>query len=587
MTCGDFEWMDDLKENHGKVDNSDLRDAIQSKGTHGNSVPSQNEANQVQLPDSMRIIHSGRSSQGNDCNLSDSSEGTLPAMLRPARPNGLDFLSDSAAVNIPSEIEPAPIVKKQFTPSKYQEDIRDFVLGSNQALRIEAYAGSGKTSTNAWVCGQIKPNSARVKVVVFAKTNQLDMAKKIPDWIPATTTHSSGFSDIRRAFGSRVKVDERKVRNLLKEEYEYNYEVRDNGAAISKLVSLCLNTMKEPTKENLDFLCERYNVTTNGDIESIYEATANLYHKDLQDHSTITFDDMLAFPALGLVPVQKCDLLFVDEYQDNNEAQKQYYLKTGARIVFVGDAFQAIYGFRGAMIGAMDEMQSILSAEKLPLPVSYRCAKSIVALAQTIVPGIIARDNAPEGIVKDIPSLSIVQPGDMVLCRNNAPLVKPCFELIRNGIKATIRGRDIGTGLVALVKKIEKKFRPMSFIETLSYLQSYTDSESAKLVATHKDAQAASLQDQAETIFALADGCHSLGDLERRIGTIFSDEVEGVVFSTVHKAKGLESDRIFVIEPQLLVPQKYDIQDWQMSQLRNLNYVAITRARNELYFVRG
>ena len=777
----------------------------------------------------------------------------------PVADNGLAFLADVA--ELPEE--PAPVAVKPFTPSPYQEAIRDFVLQSSQALRVEAYAGSGKTSTNAFVCRALPENSAKVKMMVFSKANQLDMQAKIPDWIPATTTHSAGFADIRRVY-KNVRVDERKTLDMFKEYFKHDYTMREFYPQVAKLVSLCKNTLSRADDEILDELCNRYDVQINGSRTEIYDAVGDILRDSADNTSVIDFDDMLWMPASGKVPVEKCDLLFVDEYQDNNAAQEAYYLKTQARIVFVGDEHQchpsdtlisvtggtkkeiqdvkvgdrvvsyytqesifrgvknqgrkvletakrfyngdlihlctdwervkvtpehrcllrmkpgtsyamylmirdnqarigitrtshrsesglamrarqekaerawilamydsldeariselatqakyglpslifestqqienmqqpfidsvyarignniskaiqcledfgrdykyplwknnvpnchfgtksfvtqacnvvsgymtvrtfdgtdrggnwdvvyatreryeglvyslsvepteggkklyvannivvhnSIYGFRGAMIGAMDKMQKQLGAQQLPLPISYRCARSIIALAQTIVPEIQPRPDAPDGLVADVPSLNGVQPGDMVLCRNNAPLVRSCFELIRNGIKATIKGRDIGTNLMNLVKRVEKKQYSFSFNALLISIQDYTDSESAKLDMQHKESQAASLRDQCETIMALSEDCHSVSDLEKKVKSIFRDDVEGVMLSTGHKAKGLESNNVYILQPELLQPQRYDTRDWQLEQLRNLTYVMYTRARENLRFVRG
>lgn len=829
------------------------------------SEPPSNEKEEKDLFDPL----SGKSEQGHVSTARQPSAEMIAELGQPedvgqnpaAPTSSLSFLSNAAPIEMPKE-SPAEPVAKPFTPSPYQEAIRDFVLNQTQALRVEAYAGSGKTSTNAFVCRAIDKSRGNVKMMVFSKANQLDMQAKIPDWIPATTTHSAGFSDIRKVYRN-VKVDERKTLNLFKSAFEHDYELREQYPAVTKLVSLCKNTLSEPTNENLDELCERYDVNLNGSRDEVFDAVSLMLKQSAEQTNVVDFDDMLWFPASGKVGVGKCDLLFVDEYQDNNRAQEAYYLKTGARIVFVGDEHQchpgdtmiamtggtqkrideiktgdsvvsyytqksifkgrrtqgrkveqvsrrlydgdlivisarkekvkvtpehrclvrmkpgtsyimylmmrenqarigitktshlagsglamrarqekadrawilamydtleqarvaelvtqarfglpslifrsteqagnmqqefidrvyfkiggnlskavecldyfgrhyqfpiwrnsvanchfgtksfvtqacnlishymtvrtfedsdrggewevisvskeqyhgivwslavepteggrrlyvannivvhnSIYGFRGAMIGAMDRMQSKLQAEQLPLPISYRCAKSVIALAQTIVPQIQARPDAPDGLVEDCSGLSLVKAGDMVLCRNNAPLVKPCFELIRNGVKATIKGRDIGTNLVNLIRKVEKRNPSYSFLQLLANVQDYVDEQSAKLTAQHKESQAASLQDQGETIVALSEACHSLADLENRVKTIFSDDVQGVIFSTIHKIKGGEADRVFIIKPELLGPQKYDTKSWQLEQLQNLNYVAITRARLELRFVR-
>ena len=59
------------------------------------------------------------------------------------------------------------------------------------------------------------------------------------------------------------------------------------------------------------------------------------------------------------------------------------------------------------------------------------------------------------------------------------------------------------------------------------------------------------------------------------------------MLSTGHKAKGLESNNVYILQPELLQPQRYDTRDWQLEQLRNLTYVMYTRARENLRFVRG
>ena len=56
------------------------------------------------------------------------------------------------------------------------------------------------------------------------------------------------------------------------------------------------------------------------------------------------------------------------------------------------------------------------------------------------------------------------------------------------------------------------------------------------------------------------------------------------MLSTIHKAKGLEWDRVFLWRWDLL-PSPWARFEWQKEQERNAMYVAVTRARRELYFV--
>ena len=74
--------------------------------------------------------------------------------------------------------------------------------------------------------------------------------------------------------------------------------------------------------------------------------------------------------------------------------------------------------------------------------------------------------------------------------------------------------------------------------------------------------------------------------LKSMIANIFTDDVKGILLSTIHKAKGLQNKRIFFLCPEL-IPSRYATMDWQFEQEMNLKYVAITRAQEELIYVSG
>ena len=65
---------------------------------------------------------------------------------------------------------------------------------------------------------------------------------------------------------------------------------------------------------------------------------------------------------------------------------------------------------------------------------------------------------------------------------------------------------------------------------------------------------------------------------------LFADKSEGITLPTIHKSKGLEADRVFIIHPEKM-PSKFARQDWELVQEENLRYVAYTRAKHLLGFV--
>jgi superfamily I DNA/RNA helicase len=133
---------------------------------------------------------------------------------------------------------------------------------------------------------------------------------------------------------------------------------------------------------------------------------------------------------------------------------------------------------------------------------------------------------------------------------------------------------------------VQKRSSIYNLTPFLRELVSYRDSEVVKLMSAKKESRAASLDDQTNTIIALASQCETISDLNVRIAEVFNDERQGVTFSSIHKAKGLEAERVFILLPEI-IPHKMSRQSWQLEQEYNLKYVAITRAKSELFFVQG
>lgn len=149
--------------------------------------------------------------------------------------------------------------------------------------------------------------------------------------------------------------------------------------------------------------------------------------------------------------------------------------------------------------------------------------------------------------------------------------------MIRRGVRARIRGREIGKGLVDIVKRL----RVQRIEEVAGELDRYHSKEMTKLLKRDPHlakTKLAQLQDNVDTINTLAETVASVDELMRKLEMLFNDETgaASVMCSTVHKAKGLEADRVWVL---------WDTFTQGGIENENLRYVAITRARRELCFV--
>ena len=471
-----------------------------------------------------------------------------------------------------------------YTPSPYQWQIFAFVQNGSGHGVIEAVAGSGKTTTLVTSLQLTNPTD-KVAFVAFNRHIAKELEQRAPYHVHVSTLHSLGYSNLRRAF-PRVEMDPDKLKAIMA-----NHSTNGYDGSVKRLVSLCKANLLEPTTPNLDYISDRWDVDVDeGNRDQVFDLAATVYHESIQQTGAIDYDDMIFFPASGRVGCEKFDVLFVDEGQDLCKSQIEMALRScadGGRIIACGDANQSCYGFRGADTDAMPNLIKATNATTLPLSICYRCPRSHVELAQKLVPHIEAREGAPEGVLEDLPFGKLaesVQPGDMVLCRTNAPLVPPALELIRQGIKAVIIGRDIGRNLMALMRKVQKSAKVYDLHETLWELQQYADREVSKLYMADKAMRAQSLRDRVDTILALSDGCNSIGDLQTKINLVFSDDKQGIAFSTVHKAKGLEAARVFILHPELM-PYPKASKPWERQQEKNIEYVAKTRSKEYLGFV--
>lgn len=487
--------------------------------------------------------------------------------------------------------------------SNYQNDIFDFVKNGTGHAVIEAVAGSGKTTTLVEALNHTSP-SLKIGFVAFNKHIATELSRRAPSHVHVSTLHSLGLQNIRNSIEGKITVNKSKMWRLLKSYIEgivhptTKRALEDNGAMIIRLVSMLKATLLKPGNANdgatqfksQDYLANRYNIQLSS-LSHTYQAAAVLWQQSADNLSTVDYDDMVFASAYGLCETQKFDMLFVDEAQDLNNAQIQMVLKSVTdigRIIAVGDRFQSAYSFRGADPDAIPNLIEALDAQTLPLDITYRCPVNIVKLAQKFVPHITARDDAPDGEILTInisDFFELVREGDMVVCRTNAPLVRPAFQLIRQGTKAVVLGRDIGSGLSSLIKRIQKRSVAHNKVLLLIELNRFLVTQTKRLKQRKHFSRIIALTDQVETIEAIAESCETVKDIHTKIASIFDDNRKGVTFSSIHRAKGGEADNAFILEPDLLPhPMGMDT-DWERQTEKNLEYIAITRTKKRLYIV--
>lgn len=510
-------------------------------------------------------------------------------------------------------------------------------------VQVRALAGTGKTTTavegmkvvkglnpsitpspqQAAVWEQMKlGKSDTIRFNAFGKAIASTLQAKLAEagldkrGCEASTFHSLGNRAVYKAFG-RMEVSEHAVKDLAasllgKDPRELQRE--PGGATLLKatddLVSLCKQTLTEPTPDGLDQLTSHYDVELNGSKEKVYDLVPLVLERCKDPRGKITFDDMVWLPVVHGLPIQKVDVLIIDESQDLNRMQQALAKASGHRLIFIGDPHQAIFGFAGADAESMPRLERELAEGRgcvtLPLTVTRRCGKAIVEEARRYVPEYEAHPDNPEGVISEarypiqggkdervvLPWEKTYGPqvrsGDFVLCRTNAPLVTECFRFLKRGLKANIQGRDVGRGLTAVIQKAEKAGH-VTVPRLVGYLDDWLAAETAKEQAKRmpSETKLTALQDRHDCLVCFTDGAQTLSDVLAKIDSVFTDAKDspGVKFSSIHRAKGLEADRVFFLRPSGAGPRTDKMKAWELVQETNLGYVAITRAIRELVYV--
>lgn len=483
-----------------------------------------------------------------------------------------------------------------FKWSAQQEEIFNWfgnpqVGPGEQNLVVTARAGTGKTTT---ICeGVNRAPEATIALTAFNKRIADELQKKLTHGTArATTLHSLGFGCVGK-FWERIRVEAK--RGLRAETLTAKVCAATAPDSIKRLITQLHSKAREmnphaKTLGDLTDIIEQFSLIPDAEYAAVGFDITFVEKKALDAmqlaaetkpvDTGIDFADMIFLPVRNRWLIPSVDLVVVDEAQDMTMAQLE--IAQGickGRICVVGDDRQAIYGFRGADSGALGRLKKELRAKELGLTITRRCPKRIVALAAEIVPDFEAAPEAPEGEILRITEEQLVPmagPGDFILSRLNAPLVSHAMKLLRAGKRTCVAGRDIGAGLKSLVRKLKGRSIP----DFLSKVAAWEEREVARLKSAKKEDRIEAITDQAEMLVSLTDGAKSVDALIDRIDGLFTDDGLGalgvITCSSVHRSKGLEADRVFILE--------HTLRDDSLEEM-NIRYVAITRTKRTLVWV--
>lgn len=488
-------------------------------------------------------------------------------------------------------------------------------LGAVRSLVVRARAGCGKTTlivegVKRYLAACVaagKPVS--VLATSFTRKSVSALMDKLKGMagVDVRSLNSLGFKyvmDYCRANRIRVKLDDNTARRR-----KFDLARRVEPGASDHVITL-LAKLNETARKLMPLatcgadlmpLIDQFDLGVDEDAteqgwtdEGLCDAAYDCMRLASEWFTEIDYADQIFLPIRNRWIKPLYDRVIVDETQDMDKAQ--LLLVQGAcrdrkrGFCVVGDDQQAIFGFRGADVTAIDRLKHELEADECPLTVTWRCGTAIVDYAKQANPAVadyMAGEGAHEGEVTtkhDVASMvATVKPGDFILSRTNAPLASICLTLLARGVRAYVAGKDIGGRLITIVRKL--KVRDMADLGPA--LDGYTAKKADKFrndpKASDQEWLAGKLDtvaDEQATIMAVADGCNTVPELIGKLEGLFQedDSRPSVMLSTIHKAKGLEADTVYFAIGTLKVRSHDD---------EMLHYVAATRAKHHLHLVSG
>jgi DNA helicase-2/ATP-dependent DNA helicase PcrA len=491
--------------------------------------------------------------------------------------------------------------------SDLQKNIFRFILDSKDSLSIRAVAGSGKTTTLV-TAAKIIPAAQSQAFLAFNKAIAEELRTRLPERVHVKTFNAVGHAALMR---TGRKFNENKLRKIMDDlKSSIPFTLRKHSADIFRLVSLAKSEGLIPkgikgvetvnkglipdSDESWRDLVFHYGLDCSSEdqsnINAICRQARSALIESLKRNAEFDFSDQIYLAFAFNLPLAKFDVLFIDEAQDVSQIQHFFIdnmLKTSGRLIACGDPDQAIYGFRGADSESMRRIIDRYKCKELPLSISYRCPVSVIQEAQKFVPQIQAREGADMGVVKIYHGAhpENLTKDDMILSRYNANLIKVALDLLERDVKFTYQGEDLSKEIVKLITTAKAR--------TIDALNDVVEDKIKEAEESLEEAYDPS------RISRFIDACRiclafiriknplDLQDLVAEVEAFFKNAKlakNGVLLSTVHRAKGLEADRVFLLERETK-KKRENKKDWLRQQESNTTYVAITRAKKELHII--
>lgn len=463
--------------------------------------------------------------------------------------------------------------KPTLTPTEEQLHILGLVTSTSSNLLINALAGSGKTATLEMIQNA---HPGPTLCLAFNRRIADEMAKRFRSTTSVRTLNGLGHRVWGATCAGRLSFDPKKCQSLLRAEID-SLPKRAKGEAYDlywetlAAVSLAKSLGYVPDGK----YTHARRLISRRDFFSSLEESAPEVLRDLTDAvllasiraayaGSIDYNDQVYMPALFGGTFPKFPLVLVDEAQDLSPVNHEMlsHLKR-SRIIAVGDPWQSIYGFRGAVREGMQKLKLRFDMVEADLSVSFRCPEAIVRNAWWRVPHMKWIKGGGRVARLRNPFPTSFRDGSAIICRNNAPLFALALRLLSSGRSISVAGSDVGPRVIGIMRKLGPE--TLTQPEVLNAIEEWREE---KLSRESKTAN-----DLADCMRVFAGFGENLAQALSYASHLF--EQRGTIqLLTGHKAKGLEWPVVYCLDPFLLSDDEQDL---------NLRYVISTRAQEAYY----
>lgn len=466
-------------------------------------------------------------------------------------------------------------------PTEEQADILEAVRSTTSNLILNALAGTGKTST----LQLIEKVSTQQPILYLAFNRRIadEASKKFSSTTSVRTLNGLGHRVWQKTQSQRLNLNPKKTQEIYKAIiaampksvqsicHEAYWDVIE-GVSKAKIVGY----IPEGTYTHVKALATKAELIASLD-EIPDSLTCDLIDATLTESikqsylGTIDFADQIYMPTLFGGTFPSFPLVLGDEAQDFSPINHKLLRRVvgrGTRLCTVGDPWQSIYAFRGAVQSGMEKIAGRFECTGFPLSLSFRCPEAIVNHVLPHVPHF--RWTKPGGKVEVLKDLKLTEISNdcAILCRNNAPLYHLALRLLREGRSVSVAGSELGPKILSIMRKFGDDSLSKSGV--LSAINTWCTEKATK--------GSKSASDTADCMRVFASYGTTLGGSLAYAKKLF--ESEGTIrLLTGHKAKGLEWPLVYHLDPWLIGKHEKS----NHSQEENLRYVISTRAQETLY----